>query len=194
MSLANSFLLLSDGLFFGDILVANSTVDPKKDKQQDDLYFTKYFRPVATLAGCFIISSFSWRRYNVNLEQASFMPSGQDWLGFCFVLLGLGLRFWARYTLGKYFTYDVCIREGHKLITTGPYTWLRHPGYAGSLTMLIGIGILHDAIGLWVFVACYYGGFTYTRILNEERVLKSAFGPVWDAYAASRYRLLPLVV
>ena len=37
-------------------------------------------------------------------------------------------------TLGAYFTYQVKIQTDHRLIETGPYRRIRHPGYLGQLS------------------------------------------------------------
>jgi len=61
--------------------------------------------------------------------------SGDPWLtavlGAAFVLLGIAVRQWAARTLGRFFTQSVMIREGHRVITSGPYRFVRHPGYTG---------------------------------------------------------------
>ncbi|CAO3573021.1 unnamed protein product [Mortierella alpina] len=46
---------------------------------------------------------------------------------------GSVLRRWSYSTLGQFFTYQLAIRPGHRLIKTGPYRYLRHPSYAGAL-------------------------------------------------------------
>lgn len=44
----------------------------------------------------------------------------------------LHFRLWAMRTLGEYFTFQVMIREDHKLISHGPYKYLMHPSYTGA--------------------------------------------------------------
>ena len=44
-------------------------------------------------------------------------------------------------TLGRFFTYDVTIQPGHRVVTSGPYRWVRHPSYTGGLLGLLGLGV-----------------------------------------------------
>ena len=107
------------------------------------------------------------------------------------LLAGLALRFWAIAALGRLFTFNVAIREGHRLVATGPYRWIRHPSYAGALVAFVALGIgLGDALALAALVVPVLAGMLY-RIRVEERVLCREFGEAWDAYAARRWRLVP---
>ncbi|KAF9896522.1 hypothetical protein BX616_007290, partial [Lobosporangium transversale] len=51
-------------------------------------------------------------------------------------LAGSQLRAWSFRTLSWFFTYQLTIRPNHRLITTGPYTYLRHPSYTGGVLNL----------------------------------------------------------
>lgn len=49
---------------------------------------------------------------------------------------------WSCYrTLGRFFTFEMSICNDHKLVTDGPYAWVRHPGYTGVLLTFIGQAI-----------------------------------------------------
>lgn len=52
-------------------------------------------------------------------------------LGFSLFVVGDFVRTWAKDELGRFFTYDIGIRSGHNLVTTGPYAYLVHPSYTG---------------------------------------------------------------
>ncbi|TMK34849.1 MAG: hypothetical protein E6G58_10735 [Actinobacteria bacterium] len=51
---------------------------------------------------------------------------------------GVVLRTWAIVTLGRFFTDDVTIQPGHRVVTAGPYRWVRHPSFTGGLVGLLG--------------------------------------------------------
>jgi protein-S-isoprenylcysteine O-methyltransferase Ste14 len=105
--------------------------------------------------------------------------------------LGAGFRLWSIHTLGRYFRGVVHVQEGHEVVRTGPYRYLRHPSYAGALLAVVGIGLVWDNIGSWaVFVACALVGVLY-RIRVEERVLTEGLGAEYVAYAAQTKRLVP---
>src|SRR5215472_17613679 len=56
--------------------------------------------------------------------------------------IGFGLAIWARRELGKNWSAIVSIREGHELIMSGPYRFIRHPIYSGILLAVAGTGLL----------------------------------------------------
>lgn len=58
------------------------------------------------------------------------------------MVLALGLRVWAAVTLGRFYTTTLKITEGHKVVITGPYARVRHPGYLGYLLMWGAFGVL----------------------------------------------------
>jgi protein-S-isoprenylcysteine O-methyltransferase Ste14 len=57
-------------------------------------------------------------------------------IGFVLSFLGFILMNWSVMVLGRQFSVDVTIQDDHKLVTKGPYKYIRHPRYcfsAGSL-------------------------------------------------------------
>ncbi|KAK3804725.1 MAG: hypothetical protein JOS17DRAFT_725557 [Linnemannia elongata] len=64
-------------------------------------------------------------------------------------LLGYALRKWSFVTLDRFFTYQLTIRSGHKLVQSGPYTYLRHPSYTGAILNGVCFTFLLFHQGLW---------------------------------------------
>ncbi|KAG0364101.1 hypothetical protein BC939DRAFT_501240 [Gamsiella multidivaricata] len=62
---------------------------------------------------------------------------------------GYALRKWSFIALDRFFTYQLTIRSGHKLIQSGPYTFLRHPSYTGAILSNVGFQMLVLPDGLW---------------------------------------------
>lgn len=108
-----------------------------------------------------------------------------------FLAVGICVRIWAIRHLGKFFTVDVGIQPGHKVIQDGPYRFVRHPSYSGVLLALAGIGCLtFNWLGLILIVVC--AGIAYAlRIPVEEKALLAQFGPEYEEYAARTKRLIP---
>ena len=94
------------------------------------------------------------------------------------------------YAIGLY-TVRVNIREGHRLVTDGIYSVMRHPRYAGFLYVGLGLPMIAgSAFGVLVFTIPLYVA-TLVRLRVEEAVLEEVFGEEYRAYAARTKRVLP---
>jgi protein-S-isoprenylcysteine O-methyltransferase Ste14 len=112
-------------------------------------------------------------------------------VGLAIAACGAVLRTWAIVTLGRFFTYDVTIQPGHRVVTSGPYRWVRHPSYTGGLVGMLGLGVvLGSAAAVLALVGVPLIG-VLVRIRHEERTLRTALGAGYDAYAAGTPRLIP---
>lgn len=64
--------------------------------------------------------------------------------------LASALRKWCYRTLGPMFRGEVAIQQNHKLITSGPYAWVRHPGYSGALLFFVGSVMVFFSSGTYI--------------------------------------------
>lgn len=113
--------------------------------------------------------------------------------GIVLILLGGGLRWWAILTLGRYFTFDVAIRATQKVVQTGPYRFIRHPAYSGTLLSLLGIGL---ALANWAsLVAILAGALTglLYRVRVEEKALIDGLGQPYMDYMRRTKRFIPFI-
>jgi protein-S-isoprenylcysteine O-methyltransferase Ste14 len=93
--------------------------------------------------------------------------------------------------LGKQWALAARLVEGHTLIQDGPYRFVRNPIYTGMLGMLLATGLaLTQWIPLLVAIVLFAIG-TWIRIRSEERLLREAFGPEFEAYARNVPALIP---
>ncbi len=80
--------------------------------------------------------------------------------------------------------------RGHRVVSSGPYRWLRHPGYAGALLAYLATPLLLDSA--WTFLPALF--LTVTLLIRtglEDRTLQTELDG-YRAYASRvRYRLLP---
>ncbi len=115
------------------------------------------------------------------------------WMAIALIWGGMAIRLWAVLTLGKFFRTSVRILDEHRLVTAGPYRFLRHPAYTGTLITGLGIGL---AMGNWVSVAgamlCLFAGYG-TRILVEEKALRTRFGAEFEAHKQRTWAVIPLL-
>ena len=123
------------------------------------------------------------------------LPVGADWVRWValgIMVAGLALRVFSILWLGPMFTRFVQILPGHRLVTSGPYRFVRHPSYSGLLLFFTGLGVaLGDWLSVAVMVVVPALGVLY-RIRVEEEALLEAFGQEYRAYMGRVGGLLPL--
>jgi len=105
-------------------------------------------------------------------------------IGFLFVFFVVKINTYAASTIQ--------LAEDQKVISTGPYAFVRHPMYAGSLPILIGTPL---ALGSWwglsaliVFVPALIW-----RLVDEESFLRKNLAGYTEYTDKVRYRLVPHV-
>ena len=112
------------------------------------------------------------------------------WIGAAVTIAGLLFAVWARQHLASNWSSSVTIKQGHELITTGPYALVRHPIYTGILTGFLGTAIaLSQVRGFIGFVLVFLGFWTKLRM--EERWMRSQFGETYATYAHQTAALVP---
>jgi protein-S-isoprenylcysteine O-methyltransferase Ste14 len=95
--------------------------------------------------------------------------------------------------LGKYFTAAVTVRAGQPVIETGPYRWIRHPGYTAGFMMFMGIGL---ALGSWLSLVIFWLEIfiVYSRrVRAEEMALLDTLGEPYRAYMRRTRRFIPFL-
>jgi protein-S-isoprenylcysteine O-methyltransferase Ste14 len=119
---------------------------------------------------------------------------------FLFAPIGFGvqaafilLAVWARRHLGRNWSAEVRVAEGHELVTTGPYRLVRHPIYTAMLGMFIGTAIvsgrLHALVGVALLVIAYM-----RKIRLEEERMSEEFGAAYGEYKRESWAVVPWVV
>lgn len=107
------------------------------------------------------------------------------------IVFGYVLGTWALIE-NKFFSGVVRIQtdRGHHVITTGPYRFIRHPGYSGSLLVYLMVPIFLDSI--WAFVpTLLLFGVTFLRTSLEDRTLQEELPGYKEFTQETRYRLFP---
>jgi protein-S-isoprenylcysteine O-methyltransferase Ste14 len=83
------------------------------------------------------------------------------------------------------------LREGHELVTTGPYRFVRHPIYSGVLLALLGSGLA--AGSLWFLILALTFPFYIYSAWEEERVMMRQFPDAYPEYKRRTSALIPFV-
>ena len=114
-------------------------------------------------------------------------------IGLVIAWTGIVLRTWATASLGRLFTFAVMTSPDQRVVDSGPYRFLRHPGYSGLILLLVGASVM---FGNWVGVAAIAVIPTIgllLRIRVEEQALSKSLGSAYRDFADGRKRLIPYV-
>lgn len=113
------------------------------------------------------------------------------WIGCIVTVFGIGLRIYSVLTLKRAFTVSVQVKSDQKIIKKGPYKYIRHPAYSGSIISLIGIALcfrsLFGIIATLIIIKVIYG----YRIGLEEKLLEKNFGDEYKEYEKTTWRIVP---
>ena len=115
------------------------------------------------------------------------------WIGAAVTVAGLLFAVWARQHLASNWSSSITIKQGHELITTGPYALVRHPIYTGILTGFLGTAIaLAQVRGFIGFVVIFV--VLCAKLRMEEEWMRSQFGETYATYAQQTAALVPYLL
>ena len=133
------------------------------------------------LGGLFPAAAITWQR------TALFSA------GVILILLGVALRWYAIWILGRYFTRDVAVSADQKVVQIGPYRYMRHPAYSGTFLTMLGVGLaMTNWASLVALLTCVFLGHMY-RVSVEEKALSQTIGQPYVEYMHRTRRFIPFV-
>ena len=148
-----------------------------------------------------VLLALQWTGLALNFMLAGLLPAAAiPWqrpavfaAGLTCVVLGVALRWYAVWTLGRYFTRDVAVSADQPVVQRGPYRLIRHPAYTGTFVTMLGVGL---AVTNWASLAallvCVFAGHIY-RVMVEEAALVRALGRPYVEYMHRTRRFIPWV-
>lgn len=119
------------------------------------------------------------------------LPIWARWVGAVVTVGSIGLIGWVQWALDVQFDTTLHIQADHKLITHGPYRWVRHPMY--TTLFFLGLGWLLLTAN-WIIGAPLMVGIVLIvikRVKNEEQMLIDLFGGDYRNYMQHTGRFLP---
>jgi protein-S-isoprenylcysteine O-methyltransferase Ste14 len=112
------------------------------------------------------------------------------WIGTLLVILGLSLVIYARICLKSNWSATITVKQGHELIRTGPYRWVRHPFYTGLLLAFMGSALTRgEWRGILAVVIAYVA--LWRKLRKEERYMTETFGEQYHQYQLEVPALIP---
>jgi protein-S-isoprenylcysteine O-methyltransferase Ste14 len=124
--------------------------------------------------------------------EATFLPEPLGPVGLAITVVGVAFTIWARVVLGNLWSGRVTLKEGHRLVKTGPFAFTRHPIYTGALTAGVGTALADGRIRVALGLAL--AAFAFVRKIGvEEGVLAKEFGQEHAEYRARVARLVPFL-
>jgi len=126
-------------------------------------------------------------RYNWSPE----FPLWLNIIGLILITFGYAFATWAM-AENRFFSSVVRIQteRGHVVCDTGPYRFVRHPGYAGNILPLFGIVLALGSI--WTLIpAAVAAIITLIRTVLEDQTLQEELPGYRDYAQHVRYRLIP---
>lgn len=146
-----------------------------------------------------------------NGQLPDMVPNTYFILGTIFAFMGSLGRLWCIRVMGRHFTHELTLRKDHSLVTTGPYSIVRHPGYGTSFVASFGISVIYASpgsfmrtsgwlsthfgrvvLGAWILQLILSGVLGSARAITEDAMLRKRFGEEWVRWSKRvRYRLIP---
>lgn len=114
-----------------------------------------------------------------------------------YILSGLILTLFSAFALwamqvNNFFSSKIRIQKEryHQVVSTGPYRFVRHPGYAGVILIILTFALIMGS--LWALIPAGLIGILFViRTVLEDRVLKKELSGYTEYARKVRYRLIP---
>lgn len=118
------------------------------------------------------------------------LAEGFRWAGAGLGVLSVFGVYWLFSNIGSNITPTSATRKEHKLVTSGPYRWIRHPLYTFGLTLFVSLGLMADN---WFMMMLGALAFTVMviRTPKEETSLIEKFGDEYRNYMKTTGAFLP---
>lgn len=116
---------------------------------------------------------------------------GRGLLGIALYGLGLSLFWWAIAT-AKHLNYALSNQVG-KIVTNGPFAWIRHPIYISYSIIWISSTLLFNSVSLWITLSLLMAFYITSAKMEEKVILKSEYSREYREYSQNVGMFLPRI-
>jgi protein-S-isoprenylcysteine O-methyltransferase Ste14 len=144
---------------------------------------------VPMYAGFFLI--FYHRDFGI-LDYRLYGNNAIAWLGTVLTFTGVAFSIWARVTLGRYWSGIITLKQGHRLITAGPYRLVRHPIYTGFIVGSFGSALTAARVDAGAGFAIIAISLVF-KLRREEALMTREFGDEYLRFKQEVPALFPRI-
>lgn len=173
--------------------IVGSLIIPRLRRHRNGVNLTRMDRGsglvviAGVLASIFVAFVFS-------VNSIAPLPAWTFFPGIALMAAGILLRQWSVALLGKYFSMLVSVQQGQSVIREGPYRYIRHPAYAGTLLIMLGIGLAIRSFWACIVLLLVFAAVHGYRIRIEEQALTHQLGEAYTAYREETAMLIPFIL
>ena len=121
------------------------------------------------------------------------LPVSLHMLGLLLIIPTLWLFYRSHKDLGTNWSVSLEIREGHHVVDTGVYKYIRHPMYTAIwLWCIVQALLLNNYIAGLSGLVCF-GLLYFLRVKKEERMMLQEFGKAYEDYVKRTKRIIPFI-
>jgi protein-S-isoprenylcysteine O-methyltransferase len=169
------------------LMIVYLTVAAAGGKRDTETHLGQSFGLLFAIIAAFVLPHLSIFSF-VNFAPVS---TALSILGLILAMGGDAFLIWARQALGRNWSQTVAAKEGHELITSGPYRYVRHPMYTGGLVAAVGSAVV--AGGAFVFLLILLGVIFIWRTGAEDKLMTELFPDEYPEYMKRTKKLIPFV-
>eukprot|EP01084_Bolivina_argentea_P012083 22648_1 len=186
---------------FISLFIHTGYAKPKKEdkKKMTDLFETKpgeiylslYVEKVFGFIKAFVVFIALYITYDAYVNDKRVITISHI-IGVVLYIFSYIIRHFVIKLMKHQYAFGPSIGPEHKLITTGPYNYVRHPAYLSGLIRLIGYIMMYD-YNIWVIISWSFIQFcTLQSIKFEERALRKQFGEKHKLYCERvKHKVVP---
>ena len=181
-------IVLLNLFFFADLLIRPPVLGGEKDRYKATIL-------VVFFLVCPLLVYMPYLEFTSLLKQniSSILVSILGIIGIITLVCGGIVLITSRIIIGSYGSPKIIIKEQHKLITRGPYRYIRHPIYLGDLLLFFGYALAFGSIISPIVILVILFSIFKSRMNMEEKLLLETFGEEYKEYMARTKRLIPFV-